>query len=536
MSVVPERKLSVLKTFFNVLAKLCFVATVLLLSGCDKSSPEKNIPTVRYTESITFQSRVLNRPVRYSIYLPADYNKSGKEYPCVYLLHGYGDDETAWVKCGHIDRIINELEKDGTIEPMIYVIPQGFNSYYVNRQNGTFNYMDMFTKELVPMIDSVYRTKRDRTQRAVAGYSMGGYGALILPAMHPDLFSVSVPLSISFRTDEQYLAESQSSFDAQWGPIFGGTGSSGQARLTDYFKTLSPFHFFENNQSGKFSNLHFFIDCGDDEESLSVTNNSLHELMLSKHITHEYRMKNGAHTWDYWLKAMREALPYIQSCFSGNNYPTDPLFVTSETYSGSIEQKSFSGINLNVGLPAGYNASQLKYPVIYFFHQTEQNRLKETKNVMAALDSLQKEKPFILVDINASDFQTQPAALTDLIHYIDTQYRTKTRRENRMAMGQLTGGMLAYNASILGEDLIYSVFLYNATFNSTPDIPVARFIYLDTTDEYPDFGFMQQLYISCRNRDIDHQLRIRNGENTFNSFLNGLNNSTIYIGLMLNKQ
>jgi enterochelin esterase-like enzyme len=64
---------------------------------------------------------------------------------------------------------------------MIYVMPVGFNSYYVNKYNGQFPYMDMFVDELVPLVDSLFRTKPDPNHRAVMGYSMGGYGAMIMP-------------------------------------------------------------------------------------------------------------------------------------------------------------------------------------------------------------------------------------------------------------------------------------------------------------------------------------------------------------------
>ena len=101
--------------------------------------------------------------MRYSIYLPEKYTKA-KKYATVYLLHGYGGNETEWMKDGKIDLIINDFEQKGLIDPMIYIMPQGDNSYYVNRYNGSMDYMRMFTTELVPLIDSLYSTKKDRNQ------------------------------------------------------------------------------------------------------------------------------------------------------------------------------------------------------------------------------------------------------------------------------------------------------------------------------------------------------------------------------------
>jgi S-formylglutathione hydrolase FrmB len=184
--------------------------------GC-KEETENIKPFVRLIEDQSINSKIFNREIKYAVLLPKEYEDSKDSFPVVYLLHGYGDDQTAWYKGGMI-QYYSDLHESAN-GPMIFVMPQAFNSYYVNRWNGSLPYMDYFTNELVPAIDSIYRTKKDKTQRAVMGYSMGGYGALILPFKNPDLFSISVPLSMSFRTDEQYMVEPQNVFDSQWALI-----------------------------------------------------------------------------------------------------------------------------------------------------------------------------------------------------------------------------------------------------------------------------------------------------------------------------
>ncbi len=212
----------------------CFIS--LMLMSCDPTKPIDNPPTFkRYAENVTFFSKILNREVSFALYLPADYNTSKADYGTVYLLHGWGDNQTAWVAGGQVNTIINDLETKGMIDSYIYVMPYALKSYYVNYYTSKFNYMDMFANELVPYIDSLYRTKADATHRAVVGYSMGGYGALILPYKHPELFSISVPLSMSWRTHAQYCSEPQSVWDSQFGRIFGCEGLTGEARLTDYY-------------------------------------------------------------------------------------------------------------------------------------------------------------------------------------------------------------------------------------------------------------------------------------------------------------
>ncbi|HET9053535.1 MAG TPA: alpha/beta hydrolase-fold protein, partial [Cyclobacteriaceae bacterium] len=277
-----------------------YVAIIMLglAAGCAEDD-SKMVPGEfkRLWEDQVLQSTVLNFPVQYAVLLPEGYDSSDESYPVVYLLHGYGDDETAWYKNGGLQFYVDKHLAETA--PMIYVMPQAFNTYYIDKYTGSFPYMEMFVEELVPEIDARFRTKKDKSQRAVMGYSMGGYGALILPAMNPHVFSVSVPLSMSFRTDAQYIAESQGAFDNQWAPNFGpAKGVSGTARLTDYFKARSPFHFFGGADLSTYNNVKFLIDCGDDEEALIFTSNNLHSLMRNNEVVHEYRVRSGGHSFD----------------------------------------------------------------------------------------------------------------------------------------------------------------------------------------------------------------------------------------------
>lgn len=505
--------------------------------SCSQQEKAGNLPQpARYTASIQFTSKILGRPLRYSVILPASYYDQSKQYATVYLLHGFGDNETSWVKDGKIDKIITEYEDAGKIEPMIYIMPQGFNSYYVDRENGTLDYMKMFTDEFVPMIDSLYRTRKEGSQRAVVGYSMGGYGALILPSKNPRLFSVSVPLSMSFRTDRQYMDEPQSVFDQQWASIFGGIGTSGESRLTPYYKEYSPFHYFEDN-NGQYAGIHYYIDCGDDEESLSVTNDQLHLLMRDQQIAHEYRVRNGAHTWDYWRGAMREALVYIQYCFGGQAYPEEPEIHLSETFTGeyTLVSATVLGMDLGVCLPEVYQKNNESYPVIYFFHSVRENRDKESRQMLAVLDSLQKEKPFILVEIDEAEYRDQRVTFAQVINYVDSHYRTRIKRTSRIGIGNNKGGSLLYSISAQQSDLLYSAFLFDAPLNVQTEIPAAGFYYIGMTDGGNAYQAAGDLYNECRTRGIDHQYRVRNGKNTYPSFIGGLEDSRVYIGLMLNK-
>jgi len=509
-------------------------AVVVSLSACTVQKPEPIvINIVRYGASISFQSKILKRTMHYSIYLPEKYTRD-KKYASVYLLHGYDGNETDWMKDGEINLTINDFEKRGLIDPMIYIMPQGDNSYYVNAYDGTADYMRMITEELVPLIDGSYSTVKDRNHRAVVGFSMGGYGALILPVKNPGLFSVAAPLSMSFRTDAQYLNEPQSVFDVQWGPIFGGKGTSGNNRLTDYFKQNSPFHFFALQEASAFDSIHYFIDCGDDEETLSITNNAMHAIMRSKNIPHEYRMRNGAHTWDYWRSAMTEVLPYIQSCFTGVAYPKETGLSTSEVFSGTMTQQTVSGITLNICLPLNYMTSGMNYPTVYFFHDVENNRTSETNKLAAVLDSLQKAVPFILVELNAHDVDATTVNFNTILTYIDQTYRTKLNSYNRIGIGNKTGGKVLYNVILGTPEFMNVAFLFDASLGSSFEPPVGGYLYLDCPDDGLNYDSMQLLYSLCRDRNISNEFRVRNGLDTYNSFLQGVKSSTETLGYKLN--
>jgi S-formylglutathione hydrolase FrmB len=499
-------------------------------------------PFVRLLENETVQSKKLNASIKYAVLLPANYNTSTDCYPVVYLLHGYGDDQNAWYEYGLI-KYYSDLDS-AVNGPMIFVMPQGFNSYYVNRFNGSMDYMDFFTSELVPAIDAKYRTKKDKTQRAVMGFSMGGYGALILPAMNPDLFSISVPLSMSFRTDAQYLAETQSVFDYQWGPIFGGTGTSGNARLTNYFKEHSPFHFFDNDDLLKFSGLRIFLDCGDDEESLSVTNGALHNLMRVREISHEYRVKNGGHSWDYWHKSIHEALNFISIGFKGSNYPEnpDPVSIGTPVPSEKYTLENVNGGELQIGVfkPTTYDSDANLYPVIFFIHDYQGSaRSENALKIISLLNNNMtagKIPNSIIVEIPEESNDITSSVLTSIIDQININYRIVADKNGRVLMGNGIGGT---DVCYLIQDFqgtFNGCFLFDAKLDTDVQAVSDVYYYVDHTDKSDNYAGNYNLYLDLREKDNDHEYRIRQGTSSPESTLNGLSESMTYLSKKLRNQ
>ena len=514
---------------------LLITAVAGILPGFQSCKEEPEIPEVpfnRLLQSETIESGIFKRSVEYAVLLPENYNTSSDSFPVVYLLHGFGDNHTAWFKYGLIKYYSDKYASENG--PMIFVMPQGFNSYYVNRYNGNVAYMDFFTTELLPAIDSIYRTRKDKSQRAVMGFSMGGYGALILPVMNPDLFSVSVPLSMSFRTDEQYLAEPDWVFDSQWAPIFGGMGATGSARLTDYFKQFSPFYFFAGGDASGFNELKILIDCGDDEETLSVTNNALHCLMREKGVKHEYRVRDGAHSWDYWHNSIGEALRFMSYAFRGETYPdhSNAVDVGAPVPAESIQSLRISATELEAAvlLPPGYDAINGSYPVIYLIHDFVTGKREEQRDSLFSLfyNSMSGSKlnKALVVEIPSDVEAISAEAMKGVIDQIDIAFKTRQNRNARLLMGNGTGGALA--ASVVAVDsLSYaSCCLFNAYLpNGTTTVTGGVFYYLDESDQGQAYNSYKNLYSDIRKRNLNYEYRVRQGDDSFQSFLDGLSAS-----------
>ena len=137
---------------------------------------------------------------RMVVYTPAGYERGKGRYPVLYLLHGMGGDEEAWVATGRVVEIMDNLIASGKAEPMIVVMTNGctkhvaapgyseegmFRPYMSGSMDGTFEAM---FKDVVEWVDATYRTIAKPEKRAIAGLSMGGFHAMQISKHYPDLF------------------------------------------------------------------------------------------------------------------------------------------------------------------------------------------------------------------------------------------------------------------------------------------------------------------------------------------------------------
>lgn len=264
-------------------------------------------------EGLTIESAILGKAVRYTVYLPFDYERSERYYPVVYLLHGYSDNDMGWIQFGEAHLACDAAIANREIPPMILVMPDGGVSFYINNHDGSVRWEAFFHEEFMPAVEKKFRIRAEKRYRAIAGLSMGGYGALLHGLKYPDKFAGLAAFSAACRTPEGMAASPQPRWDRVYGPVF-GVGLTGRDRLTDHALANNIHTIVEDAETEAFSRLDIWIDCGDDD-FLTTDNAALHLLLEEKGIAHEYRVRDGAHRWSYWRTGLIPALQFLGTRF-----------------------------------------------------------------------------------------------------------------------------------------------------------------------------------------------------------------------------
>ncbi|MFA9391585.1 MAG: alpha/beta hydrolase [Prolixibacteraceae bacterium] len=253
------------------------------------------------------QSKILNMERKYAIYLPPCYETSERSYPVLYLLHGGGDDQTGWIQFGEVLRITDKAIQEGKATPMIIVMPNANTGKrgYLNDVKGNWRYEDFFFEELMPYVEKKFRIKSEKRYRAISGMSMGGQGTYVYALHRPDLFSSACPISGGM---EPLSIEEMEGFVKKWGE----TGTNEEIRK--WYENRSPLFMIEHMPEEQKKEIHWYIDCGDDD--YKYEGNSLaHIAMRKNNIPHEYRVRDGAHSWTYWRESLPEVLNFVSKHF-----------------------------------------------------------------------------------------------------------------------------------------------------------------------------------------------------------------------------
>jgi S-formylglutathione hydrolase FrmB len=245
-------------------------------------------------DSNSFFSTALAREMPYEVVLPAGYSGSQERYPVLYLLHGWQGDETNFVSLTH-------LVEDASAYKLIVVTPRAGNSWYVNSAaRAKDRYADYVFQDLIAEVDGHYRTIASPQERAVAGISMGGYGAMLFSLRHPGAFAFAASISGAFAGPsgiESVLPQLKPSTDE----AFGAAGSPTR-RQNDVDTLIGT---VDHTQQP-----YFFLECGASDPLLS-SNRRVVEELSSHGFAYEYHELPGAHTWPFWdgdLPMMLKAL------------------------------------------------------------------------------------------------------------------------------------------------------------------------------------------------------------------------------------
>ena len=260
-------------------------------------------------DNLTLDSKILKGERNFAVYLPANYDDSRRSYPVLYLLHGYTDNHMGWIQFGEVTHIADMAIKEGSATPMIIVMPDADTGLpgYTNAISGKWNYEDFFFNELMPHVENRFRIKKEKRYRAISGLSMGGGGSFLYALHRPDLFSSAAPLSASL--GPQSLEEMKDF------PYVGYSKKEINQKVFDlYSKINNPLKLVDKMSKKDLNSVRWYIDCGDDD-FLYKANSLMHIKMLEKNIKHEFRIRDGGHTWDYWRSALPTVLSFVSKGF-----------------------------------------------------------------------------------------------------------------------------------------------------------------------------------------------------------------------------
>ncbi len=279
----------------------CTMLSALLLTSVSFSQSGKVF------DNLTLPSKLLKSERKYAIYLPPDYETSQRSYPVLYLLHGAGDDQSGWIQFGEVLHIADKAIREGKATPMIIVMPDantGVRGYFNNISNE-WRYEDFFFDELIPYIESTYRVRSQKRYRAVAGLSMGGGGSFMYALHRPEMFSSACPLSayigpLSFEDFSRGYAKERDKYSEE--------------TLRSYYERHNVLSLLENTPADRVKSVRWYIDCGDDD-FLYEGNSLVHIAMRRKEIPHEFRIRDGGHTWSYWREALPVVLEFVSESF-----------------------------------------------------------------------------------------------------------------------------------------------------------------------------------------------------------------------------
>lgn len=232
-------------------------------------------------------SDILDKRVGLQLILP---EVGQPPYPVLFLLHGLSDDYTGWVRKSRLEHHLRET-------PLIVVMPDGFRSWYTRHHRGP-DYATYLAVETVDYVDRFFATRPDGSHRAIAGLSMGGYGALLALAQHPQRFASCSSHSGALRP---WARQPKIWSDVELENVFGPDPEASSHNLFAQ-------DFFQHRWGPHRTALR--LDCGVADLPWIGHNRDFHQLLESCGVEHQYLELQGGHDWDYWEARCPELIEF----------------------------------------------------------------------------------------------------------------------------------------------------------------------------------------------------------------------------------
>jgi S-formylglutathione hydrolase FrmB len=252
--------------------------------------------------SQTFPSRALSHELSFLVYVPDGYAESGQSYPVLYLLHGYGDNEKAWVEKGSIQAKADRLIASGAIPPALIVMPGCPRCWWADGAREKAE--TAFWGELVPKVTSLYRTIDTREGRVIAGLSAGGYGAVRFAMKYSDRLAAMAAFSPAVYSE----TPPPISQARVYSPFVGPDGQFNQAAwAAENYPQLIDRYFTQGRR------VPMYLVSGDSDKFGIAFETAL----LFKRVSDrqpdfaELRVVDGGHSWAVWANAVDDAMTYL---------------------------------------------------------------------------------------------------------------------------------------------------------------------------------------------------------------------------------
>jgi putative tributyrin esterase len=262
------------------------LVVLLLVSGCNNEELEQSdrprVASNMILRDVSFHSCALNRKMQYRVILPAAV-LAGQKLRVVYLLHGGGGGFRDWSNFSDVGQI--------SASGLLLVMPEGASSYYTNSADQPQDaYEDYIVKDLMADVESRFPVASGRSNRAIVGVSMGGYGAVKLGLRHPELFAFAGGISSAVDVPRRAFSLHRMGQSRHYNSIFGPSGSSTR-------KENDPFVLVRSVKTE--GAPYFFLTCGE-QEGLLPANREFASLLAQRHFRYEFHTTAGGHDWNQW--------------------------------------------------------------------------------------------------------------------------------------------------------------------------------------------------------------------------------------------